>query len=290
VAEITLDKDDAGAVVSVDGVAVAEYRARADVPAVDTPKPYFHPLRSPAGVEVTGFAPEDHTWHHGLAFAFPRVGPHNLWGGGTYVDPELFYQNLDDQGSIEHVAWGTVAALGDDALIAHDVRWQGHAGEHLIDETREWRLRGTGDAVVVDLATVLRNATNGPLALATPAQRGRPDGGYGGLWLRLGEDFSAPGLFGEHGEITESGASSRTLVVHGLTGSGERVTLGLSFLPAGSPGDETWLYRFEPFSAIGWAVSYVDGLEIPVGGELAFHHRLAILDGHADVDAVRALL
>lgn len=288
--DFTLDQAGDTIVVSLDGVAVAEYSATSDVAPVDTPKPYFHPLRTPAGVEITGFAPADHTWHHGLAFAFPRVGDHNLWGGGTYLNPEEGYHVLEDQGSLRHTDWNEVGVGEQGVTIGHDVQWLGHSGEHLVEERREWRLRSEGDALVIELDTALHNTTDGALPLATPAQRGRPDGGYGGLWLRLGENFAAEALLADNAEVTESGAESRTLVVHGRTGAGEAVTLGLSFVPGASPGKQKWLYRFDPFSAIGWAVAYDEGLEIPVGGELRFAHRLAILDDHVDAEVVRVLL
>ena len=285
--ELEFDRRDDVVSVTLGGVTVAEYHATADIAPVDTPKPYFHPLRTPGGVVITDFGPSDHTWHHGLAFAFPRVGPHNLWGGGTYLSPEEGYQVLPDQGRLQHQAW----TAADATTIAHEVSWRGHGDEPLITESRQWHLRSEGDALVIDLDTVLANATDEPLPLATPAQRGRPDGGYGGLWLRLGEDFAAEALFDDdNSAITESGAESRTLVVHGVTGEGEKVTLGLSFLPNASPGTQKWIYRFDPFSAIGWGVAYDEELELPVGGSLAFGHRLAILDGHVDPDAVRALL
>ena len=265
-----------------EGVTVAEYHATSEVPAGDTPKPYLHPLRTPSGVVVTGFAPEDHTWHHGLGFAFPRVDDHNLWGGGTYLGPEQGYVVLADQGSIRHERW-----LPTDGIV-HELTWLGHGGEELLREERTVDVRVEGPAVVIDHESVLHNLLDHEVALETPAQRGRPDGGYGGLWLRLAEDFAAERIVGDLGEVTESGAVSDTLVVHGRTAAGEPVTLGLSFRDA--PGGRNWIYRFEPFSAIGWGIAYSHGMTIPVDGTLAVRHRLVVLDGHAPVDEVRALL
>jgi len=282
--ELRIDRNDTVARVSLGDVVVAEYSATSDASATDTPKPFMHPLRTPAGVTVTGFAPEDHPWHHGLQFAFPRVGPHNLWGGGTYLGPDRGYVVLEDQGSIRHERWLQSPA----ATIAHEVLWLGHDEERLLSEERSWSFAVTGDALVVDFGTVIRNITDGDLVLETPAQRGRSDGGYGGLFLRLAEDFSAERLVGDDGDIVESGAESNTLVVHGRTKDGDAVTLGLSFGDA--PGNRNWLYRFDPFSAIGWAIAYHDGLALPMGGELAFGHRLVLLDGHVAPEAVRALL
>lgn len=287
--ELAVSHDGGQVLVSSGSTIVADYRVDTQVAPVDAPKPYFHPLRTLGGVAITGFGPEDHPWHHGLAFAFPRVGEHNLWGGGTYLSPDEGYQVLDDHGAIEHDSWQTVEAEGGVVTIAHRVRWRGRNKSTLMIEERSWSLRRSGDALVIDLATSLENATGASIALATPAQRGRPDGGYGGLFLRLGPDFAAEALFGGEAPVLESGHESRTLVVHGRTAGGEAVTLGLSFLP-GSPGAQKWLYRFEPFSAIGWAVAYDDGLELTADASLAFAHRLVLIDGHTHHDVVESLL
>ena len=287
--ELSVVHDKGRVLVSSGDTAVAEYCVDRQIERVNTPKSFFHPLRTLGGIEVTGFAPEDHVWHHGLEFAFPRVGGHNLWGGGTYLGPDEGYRVLDDHGSIRHDSWQDVSSTGNVVSISHRNSWLGHGAELLLTENRHWAVSTIDDALVFDLATTLHNVTDQPIELATPAQRGRPDGGYGGLFLRLGENFAADALFGGDLPVTGSGHASRTLVVHGRTGAGELVTLGSSFLP-GSPGVEKWLYRFEPFSAIGWAVAYDEGLELPVGGGLTFNHRLALLDGHVDRAVVEALL
>ena len=277
----------------IDGEARALLALGAGIDAVNTPKPHIHPLRTPAGVVVTGFAPDDHPWHHGLQFAMPRVDAHNLWGGGTYFSPEEGYRVVEDQGRIEHVAW-TDGRDGASARISESLRWFGHDGEPLLDEDRRWgfslvTLDGA-DALVIDFATTLLSATGADVSLQTPAQRGRPDGGYGGLFLRLGEGFGAVDLDGDGVDLTESGGESRTMVVHGLTGSGEKVTLGLAFGDQPQQGTQHWLHRFDPFSAIGWATAYVDALTVPAGGSLSFAHRLVVADGHLDPEAVRAAL
>lgn len=260
---------------------------------IDTPKPHIHPLRTPAGVVVTGFAPEDHTWHHGLQFAMPRVDAHNLWGGGTYFSPEEGYRVVEDQGRIEHLSW-TDESDGAAARVSESLRWLGHGGEPLLDEDRRWGFRVArvdgADALVIEFATTLRSATGADVSLQTPAQRGRPDGGYGGLFLRLSEGFGAVDLDGDGVDLTESGGESRTMIVHGLTASGDKVTLGLAFGDVPREGGHHWLHRFEPFSAIGWASAYVDALTVPADGSLSFTHRLVVADGHLPADAVRELL
>ncbi|MBN9240974.1 MAG: hypothetical protein BGO97_14775 [Micrococcales bacterium 70-64] len=292
-ADATITRTGDTLTVSVGSTVVAEYHATSDVERVNTPKPFLHPLRTLGGTVVTGFAPDDHPWHHGLQFAFPRVGDHNLWGGGTYLSPDEGYRVLDDQGSIRHDTWGVVADDDGTARFEHELTWLGNGGEVLLTEHRAFALSVRhGLGWTLDTTSTLTNATTGPLALATPAQRGRPDGGYGGLFLRLGEDVQADRLIGAHGDIASSGSESRTLVVQAHDAAGQPLTLGLSFVEGATPGARKWLYRFapEPFSAIGWAGAYDDGFELAPGESLTFGHRLAVMDGVVPAEAVEALL
>lgn len=287
--EVRIQHAPDGVDISIGDDRIAHYALTSAVSRVDLPKPHFHPLLTRGGVEITGFAPEDHPWHHGLQFAFPRVDGHNLWGGGTFHDLERGYTVIDDHGSMSHEGWDESADE-----LAERVRWRGRNDEELIDERRQWTIvaqsvDGT-DGYALELDTELRSLTGADVLLSTPAGRGRPDGGYGGLFLRLGENFAAEGLYGQDGEITASGAESRTLVVHGRTGDDAAVTLGLSFRDPSAPGAQAWLYRFDPFSAIGWASAYSEDLVLPANTPLHFRHRLLVLDGHVDPAAVRAAL
>lgn len=275
-----------GALVARAGEAeIAVLATGAGIAAVNTPKPYLHPIRTPGGVVVTGFEPEDHRWHHGLMLAMPRVDDrHNLWGGGTYLDPERGYQDVENQGAIVHLGWSE-ATEGPTAAVTEAVRWDGHDARPLLHEVRRWAITAGGPDHVIDLDTTLRSATGADVALGTPAQNGRPDGGYGGLFLRLTEDFTLDAIEGDPGtDVAESGGVSDTLVVHGHTG-GAPVTLGLAFVEG--PGTRSWLHRFAPFVSIGWAIAYDEGLTVPAGGELRLRHRLIVGDGHRDPAAVR---
>lgn len=43
------------------------------------PKPFFHPLCTPAGRCLTNYEPHDHVWHRGLWFTIKFVNGHNFW-------------------------------------------------------------------------------------------------------------------------------------------------------------------------------------------------------------------
>jgi hypothetical protein len=43
------------------------------------PKPYFHPIHTPAGHCLTLFEPHDHVWHRGLWFTIKYINGENFW-------------------------------------------------------------------------------------------------------------------------------------------------------------------------------------------------------------------
>jgi hypothetical protein len=45
----------------------------------DAPRPYLHPVRTPAGAVLTVEAPADHPWHHALWFTIKFVNGENFW-------------------------------------------------------------------------------------------------------------------------------------------------------------------------------------------------------------------
>src|SRR5690348_15883634 len=71
---------------------------------VESPRPYFHPLRTLKGNEVTIFRPYDHLWPKGLSMTIANLSGQNFWGGPTYVRGSGYTQ-LDNNGRIEHRKW-----------------------------------------------------------------------------------------------------------------------------------------------------------------------------------------
>src|SRR5690606_1331207 len=45
----------------------------------DQDKPYFHPLKTPNGYELTLERPKDHPWHRGLWFSWKDINGVNYW-------------------------------------------------------------------------------------------------------------------------------------------------------------------------------------------------------------------
>ncbi len=42
-------------------------------------KPYFHPMATSSGINLTGLRPEDHPWHRGLWFSWKFINKVNYW-------------------------------------------------------------------------------------------------------------------------------------------------------------------------------------------------------------------
>src|SRR5579862_2529468 len=77
--------------------------------AFESPKPYFHPLKTLAGNEVSLFRPHDHLWHIGLSMSIANLSGENFWGGPTYTYKAGWYERLDNNGRQEHRQWQELA-------------------------------------------------------------------------------------------------------------------------------------------------------------------------------------
>ena len=104
--------------LEVEGRLLCRHVHRSDVPMSESPRPYFHPLRTLTGDTVTDLRPADHRWHHGLSLTSANLSGQNFWGGPTYVRDQG-YVLLDDHGRVEHAAWD---ALGGGALARRAAR------------------------------------------------------------------------------------------------------------------------------------------------------------------------
>lgn len=69
----TLDIRPDDVVVTAGDIEIGRYVFAPDAPAVESPKPYWHPLRALDGGLVTGYRPWDHRWHKGLQMTWTHV-------------------------------------------------------------------------------------------------------------------------------------------------------------------------------------------------------------------------
>ncbi|TCO42299.1 methane monooxygenase PmoA-like [Kribbella antiqua] len=263
----------------VEGRTLARYVWEPDLPLAYAPRPYLHPVTTPAGTVVTELMPASHRHHAGVSIAVPDVDGANFWGGRTYIaghGPAW----LDNQGIQRHERWLEQRP----SQLAHAVRWSSPAGETLLTEERVLTARGATDtAWVLGLSFALTNATDRPLEIRSPAAAGRTGAGYGGFFWR------APGsnrVFGPAGVGLDA--------VHGQTCDWIAVTGAAWTLVFTAADDVTradpWFVRTRDYTGVGSALSWDVPLTLPPGGTAVRSIATVVADGELSDDEAAELV
>jgi hypothetical protein len=135
------------------------------------PKPFFHPLRTPAGFCLSLFEPHDHVWHRGLWFTIKFLNGENFWE----ENGDFGTQTSALPPSVSHSEGGVIA-------WAHEQEWQRPQGAgSVFHETRVITYRPLDAAsYALDWDICLR-AQSDVFLDRTPFTTW---GGYGGLTMR----------------------------------------------------------------------------------------------------------
>ncbi len=260
------------------------YVYRPDTPQLESPKPYFHPLYTLAGNEVTCYRPHDHIWHKGIQMTITHIEGENFWGGNSYIHGQGYVQ-LPNNGAMVHERWRDVACDGVTARLDEQLTWITQAGERWIDEARQIDVSLTGDASgmwLLDFATSMTNVSGRPLTIGSPTTAGRPMAGYGGLFWRgprsfldgevlAGDDLCGPEVMGQR---------APWLAYSGLhDGTNDRSTLIFLDHPANPRYPTKWFVRNTPFACASFAFMFDEELVFEPATTLAFRYRIAVADG-----------
>ncbi|NCT91252.1 hypothetical protein GXB85_09855 [Cellulomonas sp. APG4] len=261
---------------------------------LESPRPYLHPVRTLGGELVTVFRPEDHVWHKGISLSLPHVGPHNFWGGPTFVRGEG-YRQLPNNGSMLHESFARVDGDGE-AHVVEDLLWraehEGSTGPVVVRERRE--LGATvpaDDAWVLTFRTRLTNVSGGALDIGSPTTHGRENAGYGGLFWRGPMSFTggtvlAPGRAG-----TEELRGERAPWM-GFTGEhaeGRASTVLFVDDDANPHHPPQWFVRSDPFACVNPAPFFSEEVAFPDGATLELAYAVVVADRAADPDRAAAL-
>ena len=261
--------------------------------ATESPKPYFHPLCTLAGNEVTLFRPYDHVWHKGLAMTSAHLSGENFWGGPTYVHGKGYVQ-LDNNGRIQHRAWEDIECNGDRVSLKERLEWITHKGETWISEERLINVneieaqRGYWS---LDLRFSLKNVRGQPLIFGSPTTVGRPMAGYGGLFWRGPRSFL-------HGTVLAGGglegpeimgkAAPWLAYIGRHDGTGGRSTI-LFLDHSGNPRfPNKWFIRNDPFAAVSCSFMFDEEYDLKEGDELVLNYRVVLIDGEWSREQVEA--
>lgn len=245
-----------------------------------SPRPYLHPVTTPAGVVVTDHLPSDHVWHLGAGFALQDVNGSNFWGGRSYRRAAGKYVDLKDHGRIEtsdffregdlttlHLSW----LAADGGLVLKEKRSFGRT----VLDGRTWRL---------DVQTRLTAVVD--VSLGSPGSHGAAASGYGGFFWRLPVNAS-PRVFSStaEGEPSVHGSVSPWLAWTGEFDGGPAT------LVFGAPSEsaDPWFVRCSDYPAVGSALAWDTAVELAEGESLTRSTTVWISDGtltHSDIEGL----
>jgi hypothetical protein len=147
------------------------YVYNADDPQYESPRPYFHPMRTLTGDLVTVYRPWDHLWHKGLSWSLPHFGHDNFWGGPTFTT-EHGYKPLDNNGSQDHDRVDSLEVSDDGVRFAHHLSWHTQSGKHVVDESRTIITRLADDGWVLVYETAMTNVSGDTIQIGSPTTSG----------------------------------------------------------------------------------------------------------------------
>ena len=267
------------------------YTAAAVVPRVESPKSYFHPLHTLNGTLVTDFAPADHPWHHGIAFAPTYVNNDTFWGGPSFTAERHTYEWLENHGRQEHVGWEINTSTADCIAWTQRLIWRNHAEARWMDEVRRIRVdipSATGNYWRLSLEFALQNVTDQELLFASPVCRGRPEGGYFGLMWRGAPSFAQGRVFSADSKDGADLMGTRSPWLAYIAPSAEASLLFLDD-PRNPRYPNPWFSRCGDLPLVSYALAYHEPYAIAPGQNLTLRYQILIADGIWTRDDARLL-
>lgn len=239
-------------------------------------KPFFHPLCTPGGIELTAFEPSDHIWHRGLWFSWKYLNGVNYWEENE-TGPEGRMRLIEEQLSIEKDAASHRAHYeylpGDGAPILDETRiLKFHTPQnafYCIDWDLHWRAR---TQVVFD---------------RTPITEETPWGGYAGLSWRAARSLTNFKALSSEGAIDEGveHSQARWVDFSAQSDGGWNKWAGLAMFdhPANARHPSHWRCILESgFGFISPSFVMHEPFKLSAGERLNLRYRVLVHDGRAD--------
>lgn len=279
------------------GTELFRYIYLAQEPVLESPRPYFHPVRTLGGDLVSLYRPHDHVWHKGIAWSLCNVGPANFWGGPTYLR-DGGYRQLANNGRMRHDGF-TILDVDDQVLrIDERLSWVTQQGETLIVEQRRIRVsvlpggargglggsspRGEHSAWRLSFATAMRNVAGRLIRIGSPTTEGRENAGYSGLFWRGPRSFSGGTV------LTPDGPGGGELMGWrgpwlGYTGRhdghGRASTLVFCDRPENFSAPSQWFVRTDRYACVCPAPFFSEECPLEAGQTLELGYDVLVADG-----------
>lgn len=290
---LTWHDDNQSVTVSLGPLDIATYTYDATDEERESPRPYFHPLRTTAGETVTAYRPWDHVWHKGLAWSLPHFGEDNFWGGPSYRRGED-YKWLPNNGSMRHERVIDAGLDGGAFRFAHALSWWTQSGKHVADEARSIRIvpGPDGNAWTLVFETAMTNVSGRDIQIGSPTTEGRDNAGYGGLFWRGPREFAGGRIVGPGGVTGEALRGTRGPWL-GFVGQHDDTCRHSTVLIADDSSNAQhppeWFARSEPFACFGPAPFFSEEVLFAAGGTMTNRYAVVIADGDSDQERLDRL-
>ncbi len=268
-------------------------------PALESPRPYFHPLYTLAGDNVTLYRPHDHRWHHGLSMTVAALSGENFWGGRSYVRDQGYTQ-LDNNGRQQHRAWKELTVTSQRVYLKERLAWITQTGEEWLNEERRIEVSEVNPEAgywILQLGFHLSNIRGEPLSFGSPATEGRPGVGYGGLFWRGVRDFTGGQIMIEGGAETRSddmavmGRRGGWLAFVGQHDGADRAsTLLFIDRPDNPRYPNQWFARTQSTVCASFAFMFDETLTLAPGDDLTLNYHILIANGAWSRQQIEAFL
>ncbi|MFU8945267.1 PmoA family protein [Mycetocola zhadangensis] len=286
---------------------LARYVTERDAPALESPRPYLHPISTLDGTVVSGYRPDDHDWHWGLSMAIANIDvpgedlPVNLWGGVTYTDRG--YVQLDNNGDQVHEGWDEAGAGDADADAGAQagaqagareggerLTWRTVSGRDFLRETRTLgahrvELPGTSgrSAWRLDVTSEWTNLTDGTVRFGSPTTAGRDNAGYGGWFLRAAPEFSTATVLSPDGPVNVDAAMGQRFSWLAL--ATDTATVALAANPHNPVAESPFFVRTET-PMLCAAPFFFEKWPLEAGATVVWRWSLLVSDGRLESAAI----
>jgi hypothetical protein len=259
----------------------------------ESPRPYFHPVRTLGGDVVSIFRPHDHLWHKGIALSLPYVGQENFWGGPTFVR-DRGYQRLENNGAMVHEFFEELRLEDGAVTFTESLAWHAQAGARVIEERRHVSadVLAESGAWRLSFATTLNNVSGSTITFGSPTTNGRENAGYGGLFWRGPRSFTGGTVTMPEGSGGDELMGKRAPWV-ALTGRHDETDCSSTLLMRESPDNfsfpNQWFVRSSMFACIGSAPFFSEEHDLADGTSLTLGYEVFVIYGAADKQQLEAL-
>lgn len=258
--------------VEVRAPADDDHAARFRYAYTGAPKPYAHPVTTPAGHVMTIFEPHDHVWQRGLWFAIKFVNGDNYWEENAPF------------GTQETEPYPETIVTPEGAfLLRTTLRWRAPGGDEALRERRTitWSLKG--DACQIDWQTELTMLRETVLE-RTPYTTW---GGYGGLTFRGTRGLDRVRFLTPAGALeTMTGERAPWCDLSGRLDGGLRLSAGFALLDHPSnPRHPTPFYSHQaPVNFLNAAFLFHEPMTVAEHATLRLRYRVLVHDGTWEAD------